>query len=48
VRLAGGAQAHSMMTRTRGASNAKAKRLLGWEPAHTLLGSVGGTSTAAG
>ena len=41
VRLAGGAQAHSMMTRTRGASNAKAKRVLGWQPAHTLLGSVG-------
>jgi nucleoside-diphosphate-sugar epimerase len=41
VRVAGGAQAHSMMTRTRGASNAKAKRQLGWHPAHTLLGSVG-------
>jgi nucleoside-diphosphate-sugar epimerase len=41
VRLAGGAQAHSMMTRTRGASNAKAKRQLGWRPAHTLLSSVG-------
>jgi nucleoside-diphosphate-sugar epimerase len=41
VRLAGGAQAHSMMTRTRGASNAKAKRELGWHPQHTLLGSVG-------
>jgi nucleoside-diphosphate-sugar epimerase len=41
VRLAGGAQAHSMMTRTRGASNAKAKRQLDWHPAHTLLGSVG-------
>jgi 2-alkyl-3-oxoalkanoate reductase len=35
VRLAAGAQAHSMMTRTRGASNAKAKRELGWRPAHT-------------
>jgi nucleoside-diphosphate-sugar epimerase len=46
VRLAGGAQAYSMMTRTRGASNAKAKRALGWRPAHTLLGSVG--RTAAG
>ena len=32
VRLAAGAQAHSMMTRTRGASNAKAKRELGWVP----------------
>jgi len=41
VRLMGGAQAHSMMTRVRGASNAKAKRELGWEPAHTLLESVG-------
>jgi nucleoside-diphosphate-sugar epimerase len=41
VRLAGGAQAHSMMTRTRGASNAKAKRELGWRPTHTLLTSVG-------
>ena len=40
VRLAAGAQAHSMMTRTRGASNARAKRELGWQPAHTLLGSV--------
>jgi nucleoside-diphosphate-sugar epimerase len=35
VRLAGGAQGHSMMTRVRGASNAKAKRELGWKPAHT-------------
>jgi 2-alkyl-3-oxoalkanoate reductase len=35
VRLAGGAQAHSMMTSIRGASNAKAKRELGWRPAHT-------------
>jgi 2-alkyl-3-oxoalkanoate reductase len=35
VRLAGGAQAHSMMTRVRGVSNAKAKRELGWQPAHT-------------
>jgi nucleoside-diphosphate-sugar epimerase len=35
VRLAGGPQAHSMMTRVRGASNAKAKRELGWTPAHT-------------
>jgi nucleoside-diphosphate-sugar epimerase len=41
VRLAGGAQAYSMMTRVRGASNAKAKRELGWRPAHTLLTSVG-------
>ena len=40
VRLAAGAQTHSMMTRTRGASNARAKRELGWQPAHTLLGSV--------
>jgi nucleoside-diphosphate-sugar epimerase len=35
VRLAGGGQAYSMMTRTRGASNAKAKHELGWRPAHT-------------
>ena len=34
VRLAAGPQALSMMTRTRGASNAKAKRELGWAPAH--------------
>jgi len=34
VRLAAGGQALSMMTRTRGASNAKAKRELGWTPAH--------------
>jgi 2-alkyl-3-oxoalkanoate reductase len=35
VRLAGGPQALSMMTRVRGASNAKAKREFGWTPAHT-------------
>jgi 2-alkyl-3-oxoalkanoate reductase len=35
VRLAGGGQAHSMMTRTRGASNEKAKRELGWKPRHS-------------
>jgi nucleoside-diphosphate-sugar epimerase len=35
VRLAAGEQALSMMTRTRGASNAKAKRELGWEPSHS-------------
>jgi nucleoside-diphosphate-sugar epimerase len=35
VRLAAGGQAHSMMTRIRGASNAKAKRELGWAPVHT-------------
>jgi nucleoside-diphosphate-sugar epimerase len=40
VRLAAGPQAYSLMTRVRGASNAKAKRDLGWAPAHTLLGSV--------
>jgi nucleoside-diphosphate-sugar epimerase len=40
VGLAGGAQARSLMTRTRGASNAKAKRVLGWQPEHTLVGSV--------
>ena len=35
VRLAAGQQAHSLMTSIRGASNAKAKRELGWRPAHT-------------
>jgi nucleoside-diphosphate-sugar epimerase len=35
VRVAGGAQAHSMMTSARAASNAKAKRELGWQPTHT-------------
>jgi nucleoside-diphosphate-sugar epimerase len=35
VRLAAGAQAHSMMTQARGASNAKAKRELGWTPRHS-------------
>jgi nucleoside-diphosphate-sugar epimerase len=35
VKLLAGGQMHSMMTRTRGASNAKAKRELGWRPAHT-------------
>jgi nucleoside-diphosphate-sugar epimerase len=35
VRLAAGQQAQSMMTRTRGASNAKARRDLGWHPAHS-------------
>ena len=35
VRLAAGPQAYSMMTSIRGASNAKAKRELGWEPRHT-------------
>ena len=35
VRLAAGGQAHSMMTRIRGASNEKAKRELGWQPTHT-------------
>jgi nucleoside-diphosphate-sugar epimerase len=35
VRLAAGGQVHSMMTRSRGASNAKAKRELGWRPAHS-------------
>jgi nucleoside-diphosphate-sugar epimerase len=35
VRLAAGAQAQSMMTRIRGASNAKAKRELGWAPRHS-------------
>jgi 2-alkyl-3-oxoalkanoate reductase len=35
VRLAAGEQAQSMMTRVRGASNEKAKRELGWRPAHT-------------
>jgi 2-alkyl-3-oxoalkanoate reductase len=34
-RLVAGGQMHSMMTRTRGASNAKAKRELGWTPRYT-------------
>jgi nucleoside-diphosphate-sugar epimerase len=33
-RLAGGEMAVSMMTQVRGASNAKAKRELGWQPEH--------------
>ena len=37
VRIAAGPQAYSLMTRQRGASNAKAKRELGWRPAHTFL-----------
>ena len=36
VRLLAGGQMHSMMTRTRGASNEKAKRQLGWRPRHTF------------
>jgi len=35
VKLAAGPQGLSMMTRVRGASNAKACRELGWTPAHT-------------
>jgi len=35
VRLAAGAQSLSMMTRTRGAANAKAGRELGWRPQHS-------------
>lgn len=35
VKLAAGGQAHSMMTRIRGASNAKAKAQLGWAPPHS-------------
>jgi nucleoside-diphosphate-sugar epimerase len=35
VKLAGGAQGHSLMTAVRGASNAKAKRDLAWRPVHT-------------
>ena len=42
VRLAGGPQAYSMMTSIRGASNAKAKRELGWEPRHTWRNLEGG------
>jgi hypothetical protein len=34
VRLAAGEFAVLMMTEARGASNAKAKRELGWHPAH--------------
>ena len=43
VKLLAGGQMHSMMTRTRGASNAKAKRELGWRPAHTWK-DIGGRS----
>jgi nucleoside-diphosphate-sugar epimerase len=35
VRLAGGPQAHSLMTRVRGAANAKARDDLGWRPDHS-------------
>ena len=35
VRLAAGPQAHSMMTRVRGAANAKARRELGWVPRYS-------------
>lgn len=35
VRLAAGPQAYSMMTSVRGASNAKARRELGWVPQHS-------------
>jgi nucleoside-diphosphate-sugar epimerase len=35
VRLAAGPQAYSMMTRTRGATNGKAARDLGWRPSHS-------------
>jgi hypothetical protein len=34
ARIAGGKAAAEMGTRLRGASNAKAKRELGWQPAH--------------
>jgi nucleoside-diphosphate-sugar epimerase len=35
ARLAAGPQGYSLMTQVRGASNEKAKRELGWRPAHT-------------
>jgi nucleoside-diphosphate-sugar epimerase len=35
VRMAAGAQSLSLMTRVRGATNAKARRELGWQPAHS-------------
>jgi nucleoside-diphosphate-sugar epimerase len=35
IRLAGGPQTYSLMTRQRGASNAKAGRGLGWRPSHS-------------
>jgi 2-alkyl-3-oxoalkanoate reductase len=35
ARLAAGPQGYSLMTQVRGASNEKAKRELGWQPAHT-------------
>lgn len=37
ARLIGGAEAVAVMTETRGASNAKARRELGWQPAHPSL-----------
>jgi nucleoside-diphosphate-sugar epimerase len=37
VRVLAGEQALSMMTSVRGASNAKAKRELGWTPARTVV-----------
>ena len=46
VRLVAGAQAHSLMTSVRGASNAKAKRELGWTPRHTWT-DVGGRRPVA-
>jgi len=48
VRLAAGPQALSMMTRVRGASNAKAKRTLGWAVVNTGLFALGWTVTTAG
>jgi 2-alkyl-3-oxoalkanoate reductase len=47
VRLAAGPQAYSMMTSIRGASNAKAKRELGWEPHHTWRHLEGGLTPLA-
>ena len=50
ARLAAGQQAVSMMTATRGASNAKARRELGWEPSYSSWrqGFQAGFSTPAG
>ena len=50
ARLAAGQQAVSMMTATRGASNAKARRELGWEPSYSSWrqGFQAGFATPAG
>ena len=44
-RLLGGEVAAVVMTEVRGASNAKAKRELGWTPRHTWRTSLGAAKT---